>query len=79
MHIPFDFGNAGKYRIELYPQDAELGDGIVLCADRAGFLALAEVFRELAAQPDDTHVHLGYTDDAQPGPGWRLVLGSGRL
>ena len=79
MYIPFDNGNQGKYQIELFPEHAELGDGIVLCADREGFLALAEMFRQLAEAPSDTHVHLGYTDDTQPGPGWRLVRRSGRI
>ena len=79
MEIPFDNGHPGKYQIELYPGQAEQGDGIVLNADRAGFLALAEVFRQLADSPSETHVHLGYTNDTQPGPGWRLVLGAGRL
>jgi hypothetical protein len=79
MEFPFDNGQSGKYQIELFPAQAEEGDGIVLNADREGFLAFAEVFRQLANSPTETHVHLGYTDDTQPGPGWRLVLGSGRL
>lgn len=79
MDIPFDNSHPGEYQIELYAADAEHGDGIVLNADRAGFLALAEVFRQMAERPEPTHIHLGYTNDTQPGPGWRLVLGSGRL
>ena len=79
MEIPFDNGHPGKYQIELYPEQAEHGDGIVLSADREGFLALAEVFRQLAEHPTETHIHLGYTNDTQPSPGWRLVRVRGRL
>ena len=79
MQIPFDNGPPGKYQIELFLDEADLGDGIILDADRAGFLALAEVFRQMADAPIGTHVHLGYTDDTQPGPGWKLVLGNGKL
>ena len=60
MRIPFDNGSLGKYQIELYPDQAENGDGIVLNADREGFLALAEIFRQMAEGPD-THVHLEAT------------------
>jgi hypothetical protein len=79
MQIPFDNGHPGKYKIEIFPDEAELGDGVILNADSAGFLALAEVFRQMADAPIGTHLHLGYTDGTQPGPGWRLVLGSGKL
>lgn len=80
MQIPFDDEeHPGKYRIELFPEQAEHGGGIVLCADREGFLALADVFRQMAQSTTGTHFHLGYTDEVQPGPGWRLVLGEGRL
>ncbi len=74
MEIPFDNGHPGTYRIDLYPEQAGRGDGMVLAADRAGFLALAEVFRQMASAPDGTHLHLGYAHDTPPGPGWRLVL-----
>lgn len=51
MQIPFDNGRSDKYQIELFPDEAEHGDGIILNADRAGFLSLAEVFRQMADAP----------------------------
>jgi len=48
LEVPTDNGHPGTFRIELYPDQAELVDGIVLNADRPSFLALAEVFRQMA-------------------------------
>lgn len=77
MHVPFDDGEAGRYRIEVLSENSECGDGIVLTADRDGYRALAAVFLQMA-EGSGAHVHLGYTHDTQPGPGWRLVLETGK-
>ncbi|MDQ3039645.1 MAG: hypothetical protein M3R16_07605 [Pseudomonadota bacterium] len=82
MLIPLDQpGSKARYAVDLYPEHAETGDGIVLAANREGLLALAETLRQLAESPEpDNHLHLGYSEQVPQGPGFRIVLNStGRL
>ena len=76
MRIAFDQPDSkAKYEIDLYPDEAEAGDGIVLVANREGLLALADVFQQLAASTHPSnHLHLGYTEEQPQGPGFRIVL-----
>ena len=76
MEVPFDNGHPGRYQIEIFPERSELGDDVVLNADRAGFLALAEVFLKLAQEESETHIHLGDTSENPSGPGWFWVRGA---
>ena len=83
ISIPFDNDSSGRYEAEIYPEAAELGDGIVLAADREGFAALAKVFAQLATgdYSDGFHVHLGWREsDGHGAVGLRIVLSSsGRI
>ena len=81
--IPFDLGNAGRYEIEIFPEDADAGDGIVLAVDKTACASLAQVFGQLATgdYQDGYHVHLGWNEeDTQAPRGFRIVLTeSGRI
>ena len=82
MQIPFDDQKSNaKYEIDLRPDQADTGDGIILAANREGLLALAETFRRLADSAEaDNHLHLGYTEEVPQGPGFRITLNStGRI
>lgn len=73
--IPFDQPNfAGKYEFVLDSANADLGDGLVLYADRESLLAFAALFQQLASQSEPTHVHIGYTEQEPQGPGVRIAL-----
>lgn len=76
MIIPFDQPDSkGRYEIALFPTVAEVGDGVILAADRDGFLALASIFMQLAeSDTEHNHIHLGYDEQNPQGPGFRLVL-----
>ena len=82
MQIPFDQPNSNaKYEIDLRPDQAESGDGIIVVANREGLLALAETFRQLAESSEPVnHLHLGYSEEAPQGPGFRVTLSqTGRI
>ena len=82
MQIPFDQPNSNaKYEVDLRPDQAESGDGIILAANREGLLALAETFRQLAESSESvTHLHLGYSEEVPQGPGFRVTLNpTGRI
>ena len=62
--VPFDQPEHAdaRYTIDLRPESAQDGDGIVLVANSAGYRALAILFAQLAegGYPAGYHVHLGY-------------------
>lgn len=76
--VPFDNPehSGAQFVIRLDPDAASEGDGIILAANPAGYRALAVLFAQLSAggYPDGYHVHLGYSHEEPPGPGWRLVV-----
>jgi hypothetical protein len=76
MFIPFDQPDSvGRYELVLSPLTAELGDGVILAANRDGFRALAEILVQLAdSAAEHVHIHLGYNEQEPAGPGFRLVL-----
>lgn len=78
--VPFDHGDGGQYEVEIYPDDAEFGDGVILVANREACLTLASIFGQLGSghYPEGFHVHLGWEEgDVR---GFKIVLGeSGRV
>ena len=73
--IPFDQPDSmAKYQIEINVDQIETGDGVVLVGNQAAFLALSQVFAQLALDySEGSHLHLGYTEEEPQGPGWRIV------
>ncbi|MEO0973900.1 MAG: hypothetical protein AAFX85_12475 [Pseudomonadota bacterium] len=74
--IPFDSGDAGRFQLEVYPDQVESGDGVVLALDREACRSFARVFSQLAEDdyPEGFHVHLGWSEEDSFGPGLRVVL-----
>lgn len=77
--IPFDSGDAGRYELEVYPEQVESGDAVVLALDRAACRSFAEIFSQLAEgrYAEGYHVHFGWDEGDISGPGLRIVLTKG--
>lgn len=73
MEIPFDNNTGEKYFLEIVPCDIETGDGVILTVNQKACEAFAQLFSQLAKEPNGTHIHLGYVESAPQGPGFRLV------
>ena len=81
IHVPFDDG-VGRYEFEVYPDQIELGDAVVLALDREACRSFASIFQQLAEgdYPEGYHLHLGWNEQVAFAPGLRLVLTeTGRL
>ncbi len=74
--IPFDNDNEGKYEFSIDPENCENGDGIILRLNKKACLYFMQIFGQLAfgSYNDGYHVHLGYEQNLQPGPGVRIIL-----
>jgi hypothetical protein len=70
--IPFDNEPEAKYEIEVFPDEIETGDGVVLALNRQACIAFAKLFVQLSEQPE-MHLHLGWDNDAPEGPGIRII------
>ena len=83
IEVPFDNGKAGKYEFQIYPDDADTGDAVVLSVDRQACRSLAKIFGQLSSgsYDDGYHVHLGWDEtDTQAPVGLRIVLSdTGRI
>ena len=73
MEIPFDNNSGEKYTLDIVPNEIEAGDGVVINLNRKACEAFAQLFSQLAKEPDGTHIHLGYDESEPQGPGFRLV------
>jgi hypothetical protein len=73
MEIPFDNNSGEKYVLNVVPGDIESGDGVVLTVNKKACEAFAQLFSQLAKEPDGAHIHLGYDESEPQGPGFRLV------
>lgn len=73
MEIPFDNNSGEKYVLNVVPSDIETGDGVVLIVNKKACEAFAQLFSQLAKEPDGVHIHLGYDESEPQGPGFRLV------
>lgn len=74
MKIPFDNNSGERYTLEVFSEDVEVGNGVVLTLNKKACEALAELFTQLAKEQSGSHVHLGYDETEPQGPGFRLVL-----
>ena len=72
LRVGFDNPTGGSYRIDLLPDQAESGDGVVLYLDPAACLSFAKLFAQLAKQGG--HVHVGYDETEPQGPGMRITV-----
>ena len=74
--IPFDSGRAGRFEFEVYPDQIEAGDAVVLALDREACRSFAAVFTQLAEgdYPEGYHFHLGWDERDVSGPGLRVVF-----
>ena len=70
--VPFDNEPDAKYEIEVFPDDIDLGDGVVLALNRQACIAFAKLFVQLSEQ-SEMHLHLGWDNEAPQGPGIRIV------
>ena len=46
--VPFDNEPDAKYEIEVFPDDIDLGDGVVLALNRQACIAFAKLFVQLS-------------------------------
>lgn len=76
MEVPFDQpGFDGKFQIAVFPEAEELGDSVILAANREGLRVFANLLQQLADSPDEqNHVHIGYDETDPFGPGIRITL-----
>jgi hypothetical protein len=70
--VEFDDDPSAKYEVAIRPDDADVGDGVVITLNRRACLSLARLFAQLAEHQG--HVHIGYTEDVAGGPGVRIVV-----
>ena len=80
--IPFDSGQAGRFEFEVYPDQVEAGDAVVLALDREACRSFAAIFAQLAEGNylEGYHFHLGWDERDVSGPGLRVMLSeNGRI
>ncbi|WP_456294882.1 hypothetical protein M1D72_05825 [Vibrio sp. AK197] len=73
MKIPFDNNSGEKYTLDVVPNEIESGDGVVITLNQKACEAFAQLFSQLAKEPNGAHIHLGYDESEPQGPGVRLV------
>ena len=70
--VPFDMGNAGKYKLMATSGES---DQFVLELDRAACRSFAEVFLQLAlGKHTNLHLHMGCDETPQASHGLRIEL-----
>lgn len=71
--VDFDNDAAARYEINVRPDDAATGDGVVLVVSPRACTSFARLFAQLG-EGKASHVHLGYTEDEPQGPGFRIAV-----